>query len=60
MISLSLVAESRKAGPIELDLTNPEKLKDLKKNRGCRSQSYSQVEQFSDHPFSLPQPSSSR
>lgn len=34
MISLSLVAESRKAGPIELDLTNPEKLKDLKKNRG--------------------------
>ncbi|ORY84103.1 E set domain-containing protein [Leucosporidium creatinivorum] len=32
MISLSLVSESRKAGPIELDLTNPEKLKDLKKN----------------------------
>lgn len=40
MISLSLVAESRKAGPIELDLTNPERLKELKKNREC---SYSEI-----------------
>lgn len=33
MLSLSLVSTSRQAGPIVLDLTKPESLEDLKKNR---------------------------